>query len=261
MLASFFTTERNMMVAVLLNTIIIFLLAFPDLNNNIPLVTLDYFFVLLFTIEAIVKISTYGRKAYFQNGWNVFDFIIVILSLPSFFTFIELIPDLSFILLLRVLRLFRLLRFMAFVPNMKQLLSGLARAFKASIFVLIVLLGYNLILAILTCHLFGEVAPDYFGDPLISAYTIFQLFTVEGWNEISENVASKFGEQQLYWIKGLTRFSFMLIVLSGGIFGMSLANAVFVDEMTIDNNAELEHKIESLETKIDQLREILETSK
>jgi len=57
---------------------------------------------------------------------------------------------------------------------------------------------------------------------------------------------------------GFSRFFFVLIVLIGGIFGMSLANAVFVDEMTMDNNKELEAKIDTLQDEITRIRELLE---
>ncbi|MEO0626289.1 MAG: hypothetical protein AAFY91_04830 [Bacteroidota bacterium] len=56
---------------------------------------------------------------------------------------------------------------------------------------------------------------------------------------------------------GFTRFYFALLVLLGGIFGLSLANAVFVDEMTMDNNLELERKIDTLQSQIGELKEML----
>ena len=48
------------------------------------------------------------------------------------------------------------------------------------------------------------------------------------------------------------------MVLIGGIFGMSLANAVFVDEMTMDNNQTLEAKIDKLQEEIAELKQLLE---
>jgi len=48
----------------------------------------------------------------------------------------------------------------------------------------------NLVLSILTTHFFGQIVPEYFGNPLISSYTIFQIFTIEGWNEIPAAIAA-----------------------------------------------------------------------
>jgi len=118
----------------------------------------------------------------------------------------------------------------------------------------------NFILALFTCHFYGELVPEYFGDPLISSYYIFQMFTVEGWNEIPAVVAeaaTQAGLENATLIIGLARFYFILVVLIGGIFGMSLANAVFVDEMTMDNNKVLEEKIDGLEEKIGELTKLI----
>lgn len=257
MLKRFFLSDSNMMMAILLNTIIIFALYFPTLKGNALLTQIDHFFVLLFVVEAIVKLVALKPKGYFSNNWNRFDFIIVLLSLPSLFLEFLPIPDTSSFLLLRVFRLARLFRLMRFVPNINSILTGLGRALKASVFVLIVLLLLNLFIAILGCHFYQELAPDYFGNPLIASYTVFQLFTLEGWNEVADVISES---TQSEWKIGLSRFFFMSVVLIGGIFGMSLANAVFVDEMTMDNNKVLEDKIDSLQEEIVKLREFLTNS-
>lgn len=255
MLKRFFLSERNMMIAIIINAVVIFSLYFPTLKEHKTLIQIDHFFVVLFLLEAIVKLIVYKPKKYFTNNWNRFDFIIVLVSIPSLFMAFLPIPDTSSLLLLRAFRLARLFRFMVFVPHLSMILSGLGRALRASIFVLIVLLFLNLILAVLTCHFYQDIAPEYFGNPLISAYTVFQLFTVEGWNEVADVIANNStGEYTI----GFSRFFFVLIVLIGGIFGMSLANAVFVDEMTMDNNKELEDKIDKLQTEIVYIRELLE---
>ena len=105
-----------------------------------------------------------------------------------------------------------------------------------------------------TCHLYAGVAPEYFGNPLISSYTIFQLFTMEGWNEIPAIIATRSATPLL---AGLTRFYFVVVVLFGGVFGLSLANAIFVDEMLIDNNDELEKKIDRLQREVEELTRLL----
>jgi voltage-gated sodium channel len=80
------------------------------------------------------------------------------------------------------------------------------------------------------------------------------MFTVEGWNEIPASIIAD-SDDSMY--AGLTRFYFVLVVLFGGIFGMSLANAVFVDEMTMDNNDELEKKVDELSVQVAELKEML----
>ena len=64
----------------------------------------------IFTIELIVKISVYKLK-FFKDGWNLFDFIIVVVSL---------IPASGPFSVLRAFRIFRTLRLLSIVPSMKR---------------------------------------------------------------------------------------------------------------------------------------------
>ncbi len=252
---NFFLTENNILFAIAINAIVIFFLGFPEWQHNTWLNSLDIFFILLFLVEAIVKLNHYGVKGYFEDRWNIFDFIVVVGSLPQIIIFDH--PEaqsFGLILLLRLFRLFRLVKFFWFNPNLSHLLNGLFRAFRASIFVLIMLLFFNFILSILTTHLYGHIVPDHFGDPLKSIYTIFQLFTIEGWNEIPSDIVQHSDNE---WDLHFVRFYFAAIVLFGGIFGMSLANAIFVDEMTIDNNEAVEQKLDELEKQIQEIKALL----
>jgi len=272
MFKKFFLTEKNILWAIGINALIIFILYFPQLKAGYPdiyhaLEFLDVFLVIIFLIEAIVKLSEYGVKGYFSKGWNIFDFFIVIVSLPAlliFFPAVILPTSTSFLKILRLGRMIRLFRLMTFIPRMTIIMEGLARALKASVFVMIALIFFNFLVALFTCHFFGQRVPELFHDPLITMYYIFQMFTVEGWNEIPATVAASFtsegSEPSIFSpavMAGLTRFYFIIVVTLGGIFGMSLANAVFVDEMTSDNNNALEDKLDSLEKQIAELKEIL----
>ena len=253
----FFLREQNMMVAILLNAAVIYLMYFPEIPYRDTLEILDHFFILLFVAEALVKIAVLKPGPYFRYSWNVFDFTIVLLSLPSVLVFALPVQDTSILLLLRMFRLVRLVRFLRFVPHMAMLLKGLGRALRASVFVLLALLFLNIMLALFTTHFYGSLLPDRFGNPLVSSYTMFQLFTVEGWYEIPLAIDEVSGSS---WIRGISRLYFIGVVLIGGIFGMSLANAIFVDEMTIDNNQQLETKLTEMEEQMRQIRQLLEDS-
>lgn len=242
------------MMAILLNALVIFLLYFPEFKDNNWLILFDHGFILFFLLEATVKVYTLKPKGYFANGWNRFDFLVVMVSLPTLLMDVLPLPDTSLLVLLRLFRLIRLIRFITFIPHLSSVMAGLGRALRASVFILLALFFLNFILAIFTCHFYSEAAPEYFGNPLVACYSIFQLFTLEGWYDIPNALAEHIESSILL---GITRFYFVLIVLFGGIFGMSLANAVFVDEMTIDNNQVLEQKIDNLYKEIYELKELL----
>ena len=108
---------------------------------------------------------------------------------------------------------------------------------------------YSFVFAVISYYLFDDLAPEYFANPAVSFYTIFQLFTVEGWYEIPAAAAENSSLLEAFWIKTY----FVIMLLTGGIFGLSIINSIFVDAMVSDNNEDLERKIDRLEDKIDYL--------
>ena len=141
---------------------------------------------------------------------------------------------------------------MRVIPNSDKIWKGSARALRASIGVFLVLLTLNLVMALGATLLFGKKLPEHFGNPLVASYTLFKVFTVEGWHEIPDQLAAQTG--QSHWDSIMLRLYMMFAVLIGGILGLSLANAVFVDEMVNDNNDELEKQVAELRDEIRKLR-------
>ncbi len=246
-----FLREAVIINMIVLNSVILFLLGFPALKDSLILERVDHVFTIFFALEAFAKIRTYNWLGYIKNPWNRFDFFLVIISFPSLFELSHLFPDISFLLVFRLLRLLRILRFLRFIPNIKNMFAGIRRAFRASMFVLIVLLIYNVLLAVLSNFIFSDISPEYFGNPLLSLYSIFQVFTVEGWNDTTQDLLQNISGN--IWMEGFVRFYFVIVVLTGGIFGFSIVNAIFVDEMVRDNNDDLEKKVDELNHKIDVL--------
>ncbi len=244
-----------MLIAVAINALLIYCMYFPSLRGVKWLEFVDLAFIVLFVVEAGVKIRTYGAEDYFGSGWNRFDFIIVVLSLPTLLVPFFDVPDTGFFIILRLFRLVRIARVLRFVPNMQHVMLGLGRALKASVFVFAALAFLVFVFSIVTCHFYSDIAPEFFGDPLISLYSVFRMFTIEGWYEIPAAIAKKTDRD---WVVGVTRLYFGLMVLLGGVLGMSLANAVFVDEMTMDNTAALEGKVDDLRDQIADLKQMLE---
>jgi voltage-gated sodium channel len=251
-LAKIFLNERFILYLILINAVTIFVQGF-DISNDLRLLfsTVDNVITLLFLIELVVKLKWLGVKNYFQSGWNIFDAILIILALPSLILWVWRIESIAidYLLILRVSRVFKFIRFIRFVPNIQDLIRGVQRALKASLVVLIGFFIYLFVTSIISCFLFKGIVPEYFSDPLKSFYSLFKIFTVEGWYEIPELI----GKKTTPLIGGLTKLYFGLLLLSGGIIGLSLVNSIFVDAMVSDNNDELERKVDSLEAKIDQL--------
>ncbi len=266
-LSRIFMSDKIILTAIALNSIIITWMAFPVFRNHHmepyayhDLITLiDQCFIWFFVIEMLVKFRELGIKEYFKSNWNRFDFFLVVVSLPSIFLFVapdifHFIPQTSLILVFRMFRLLRMFRFLRFIPNMEHILKGVGRATKASVFVFVALIFLNFMFGLFTCHMFGDIAPEKFGDPFIAMYSIFQMFTVEGWYEMPQALEGKMSSS---WMEGMVKLYFIMIVLAGGIMGMSLVNAIFVDEMTMDNNDDLEKKVDELQSQIAELKQLI----
>jgi voltage-gated sodium channel len=133
---------------------------------------LDQICLSIFVIELTLKLIARG-PAFFRNGWNVFDFDIVGISL---------IPAAQGLSVLRALRILRLLRVLSVTPSLRRVVEGLMSALPGmgSVFLLTGLIFY--IGAVMATKLFGAAFPEWFGTLTQSAYTLFQVMTLESWS-------------------------------------------------------------------------------
>lgn len=249
MIKKLFLNDKFILILILLNAILIFINGFPILGDCQFLLKLcDNIITSLFIIELLIKFKEYGPKLYFSSNWNKLDFILIVLSIPALISFLFNIKmtNISFLLVFRVLRVFKSFRFLKFVPGIDGLINGIQRAFKSSIIVISGFAVYIFIIGIFSFYLFRSSAPEYFGNPFTALYSIFKIFTVEGWYEIPEQIVQEYSEITSF----LIYFYFIFILLTGGIFGLSLVNSIFVDAMISDNNDELEKKVDNLDKKI-----------
>ena len=184
------------------------------------------------------------------SHWNQFDFIITLIALPSLLNFFQEISIQTELLLsLRALRVFRALRIakaariMRYIPDIEKLIQGLKAALKSCLVVVVGFIVLLLITSILSSTIFGEIAPEYFGNPGQSLYSTFRLFTVEGWFEIPDIIA----ERSTEGMGTFAKIYFSLFLFGGGIIGVSLINSFFVDAMAEDNNEDVLIKLEEME--------------
>jgi len=255
LLTRFFTAEPVVYTVITLNALTLFALGFmsPELPEAAICRAIDMACVAFFVLEAGFKIGKWGWRGYWGDGWNRFDFIVTALSLPALAT--PLLPgDFRAATLLRMGRFFRLFRLLRMIPNRDHLAKGVARALRASVGVFLALFLINFILALGATFLFRDQAPEHFGNPILANYTIFKAVTLEGWHEIPDLMAD--GSSSV-WTQAGVRVFFIFIVVVCGILGLSMANAIFVDEMIMDNNDPLEDKIDALSKEIAELRALL----
>lgn len=240
-LEKLFLHDSFVMLLIALNAVLLFLSSFPD-NDHDFFHTAGDVVTLLFLLEVIVKIRHFGARNYFSVHENKFDFIVVIIS--TFFLITPFVVNISNtdITLLRTARIIKIVRVLKFVPNRDQLYKGIHRAIKASAAVFLLLFILIFIFSLLGNMFFSSTLPDSFGDPLKSMYSIFSVvFMVEGWNDITSQAIAN-NMENAYWLRAFIMF----VLVIGGFLGVSLANAIFVDEMVMDNNDQLQNQLDSL---------------
>ena len=234
--------ESVLMMFIIITAILMFLDAFPSLHDQYGewFFRLIYVCMVYFLLEVCIKMMCFGVRDFFKSAWNQFDFCLVLASIPMLIQPWVAATSSTGFLLLRIGRLLLLFKLLRLIPNGDRIWHGLKNALKASVGVIFALLLLNFLFAMGATYLFGDIAPQYFGDPLSAMYSMFKVFTIEGWFEIPDAIAALHPNGMMgTLIKGY----FIVAVLFGGILGLSIANAVFIDEMTMDNTATLEQEI------------------
>ena len=166
---------RNAITAVIVaNAVLLGMETSPALMTRFGglIVALDAVCLGIFVVELAAKLYV-QRGAFFRSGWNVFDFIVVGIALT---------PSSGGLSVLRALRILRVLRVISNAPRLRRVVEGFLTALPgmASVFLLMALIFY--IGAVIATKMFGQAFPQWFGDLARSAYTLFQIMTLESWS-------------------------------------------------------------------------------
>ena len=166
---------RNTIVAVIIFNAVILGLETSQvvMDRAGPLILLlDQLCLAVFVVEIALKLVARGPR-FFSSGWNIFDFVIVGISV---------VPAGQGLSVLRALRILRVLRVVSVAPRLRRVVEGLLNALPGmgSVFLLMTLIFY--IGAVMATKLFGAAFPDWFGTLGLSAYSLFQIMTLESWS-------------------------------------------------------------------------------
>jgi voltage-gated sodium channel len=167
------------------------------------LTVVDRIIVYAFVIELGLRIIAW-RGAYFRNGWNVFDFLIVAVSIAA---------ATSGLAALRAFRVLRVLRVITVIPRMRLVVSALLDSIPgiASVGVVLALIVY--VFAVIAATLYGPDHPDLFGDVFQAMYTLFQVMTLEGWPDIASHVAQTHARSWVFFLTFVLIATFTMLNL------------------------------------------------
>ena len=145
---------ENLVFALLINLAIVantitMALSHPRMSTTLDdyITISNYVFTAIFTLEVIIKMTAYGIKDYFvhkhtindsvyrsSRGWNIFDFVIVVVSILEVILYVSGSGStFSGLSIIRVVRLLRILKFMSKAKGMQRLLNAISNGAAASI--------------------------------------------------------------------------------------------------------------------------------
>ncbi|XP_051011151.1 voltage-dependent L-type calcium channel subunit alpha-1C isoform X18 [Acomys russatus] len=144
---------------------------FPEDDSNATnsnLERVEYLFLIIFTVEAFLKVIAYGLlfhpNAYLRNGWNLLDFIIVVVGLFSAILEQATKADGANALggkgagfdvkALRAFRVLRPLRLVSGVPSLQVVLNSIIKAMVPLLHIALLVLFVIIIYAIIGLELF-----------------------------------------------------------------------------------------------------------
>lgn len=202
---------------------------------------IDHVLLAVFVAELVAKMLIY-RARFFRDPWRVFDFIVIGISL---------LPSSGPLSILRALRVLRVLRLVSIIPSMRRVVGGLFRALPSmgSIFLLLCLVFY--VFSVMATKLYGATFPEMFGNIAASAFTLFQVMTLEGWaGDVVRPVMAQHSHAWMFFLPFILATSFTVLNLFIGII---------VSAMESEHEAAVETAREEMHEDRDEiLREIRE---
>lgn len=224
-------------MAILLNAIVIGLETYDSIDDEYGgvLRTLNDVFLGVFTVEVLIRIAAHGRRPldFFRSGWNVFDFVVVGAA------YIPAVRE--SVTLLRLARVLRVARLLSVIPGLRIVVLGIARSLAPiggmAALTFFVLYMYG----ILGWILYADHDPDRFGNIGRALLTLFQILTLEGWNDV---LAKEMEYSSWSWIY------FVSFVLIGTFVVLNVVIAIIV-------NDRLHERLQALRGALDELEQAL----
>ena len=161
----------------------------------------------IFIVEALLKMIASSPRVggYFMDGWNIFDFLVIVFAL---------IPATGqFAMIARLARLLRVLRLISAVRDLRLIVSALVRSIP-SVGHIMMLMGIIVyIYAVMGYHLFHEGDPENWRNLGIAILTLFNVITLEGWTVVMYTALEIHSLAWLYFVSFVIVGTFVVINL------------------------------------------------
>ena len=163
--------------------------------------------LIAFIAEAALKIFAVSPKVdrYFRDGWNVFDFTIIVLAL---------VPAVgAFAVVARTARLLRVVRLVSAVPELRLIVATLVRSIPSMLHIIALMGLIVYIYAIVGHQLFHEHDPVHWRNLGVSLLSLFQVITLEEWTRIMHSAMEVHPLAWIYFVSFVILATFVVINL------------------------------------------------
>ena len=224
------------------------------LNDSALSVTkvMDWFITVFFLFEITLRfITDEDKKTFFKKGWNIFDTLVVAVSLIP-------VDDSEMALLARLVRIFRVLRMISVVPELRVLINSLLRAMPQLFYVLLLMFIIFYIYAAIGSYIFESINPVLWGDIAISMLTLFRVMTFEDWTDVMYETMEVYPMSWVFYFTFifLTAFAFLNMVIGIVVGVMEKEHQLMREEETA-----AEPTVADLQADIAELKQIIQQLK
>ena len=161
----------------------------------------------VFIFEAALKIFAVSPHIdrYFRDGWNIFDFTVIILAV---------IPAVGgFAVVARTARLLRVMRLISTVPELRLIVATLVRSIPSMLHIVALMGLVVYVYAIIGYQLFHEHDPVHWRNLGVSLLSLFQVITLEEWASIMHTAMEVHPLAWMYFVTFVVLATFVVINL------------------------------------------------
>ncbi|MEM7252939.1 MAG: ion transporter, partial [Pseudomonadota bacterium] len=161
----------------------------------------------IFVVEVILKLTAVWPRVseYFADPWNVFDFLIVAVSL---------VPATGeFATVARLLRLLRVMRLISAIPELKLIVATLVRSIPSMGHVILLMSILFYVYGVAGYHLFHEADPTHWRNLGISLLTLFRIVTLEDWTDVMYAAMAAYPWAWVYFVSFVVTGTFVVVNL------------------------------------------------
>ena len=173
----------------------------------------DSICLLIYIAEAAMKLYAYRLK-YFKRAWNVFDFLIILLSvLPV----VGVLPvPVQFLRVIRLIRVVRILKVISLFEQMQLIVEAIGKSISGVAWTALLLLVLVYVFDVIGVAAFGTTNPDLFGDLNVGAITLVEA-ALSGWPDFAHDIAVEHPFGYAYFISYIVCSALIVLNVVVGI--------------------------------------------